>query len=353
MKAVVLTGHGGLDKLVYRADVPAPTCSERDVLIRVEACGLNNTDINTRIGWYSENVETSVSDAMHGSSAVSDGTWSGDVLLFPRIQGADPCGVVVDGDSSLHGKRVLVDPWLLDPENPHDANYARYFGSEVDGGYAEYTVAPESNVYVINSNYSSAELATFGCSYTTALNMLEKARLAPGESLVISGASGGVGTALIQLGKLKGAVVTAISRLEKAQELLVLGADFVVDRYASDVVAEVKQSAGEIHVVADTVGGDTFSTLVDCLGHGGRYVSCGAIAGPMVNFDLRKLVYRDLEFFGATVVPSGIFRRLINYIESGELKPVLAETYPLRHLARAQEVFMKKQHVGNIVVIME
>ena len=169
MKAVLLTGHGGFDKLEYRQDVPVPVPGPGEALVRVLACGLNNTDINTRTAWYSESVRQGITETAgeqgYASSRDADAGWSSTPIAFPRIQGADVCGIVEevadDPGSDLVGKRVMIDPWFLDSQHPDDLGRARYFGSEVDGGYAEYTVAPVGNVHAVNSRYSDEELATF------------------------------------------------------------------------------------------------------------------------------------------------------------------------------------------------
>ena len=361
MKAVLLTGHGGLDKLQYREDVPKPIAKNGEALIRVHACGLNNTDINTRTAWYSKEVEQGITeDAVvdgYGESNEADGCWGNGSINFPLIQGADVCGVVEavgdDADSALIGKRVMVDPWFLNPDNPADMSSAQYFGSEIDGGYAEYTVAPATNVHVVDSGYSDEELATFACAYGTAENLIDCTGLSKGETIAISGASGGVGSAAIQLARIREATVIAISSPGKKQGLLELGADYVVSRNSTHLKSEITNLAGgEIDVAADVVGGDMFSLLIDCLRQGGRYASSGCISGPMVQFDLRKLIYRDLQISGATVIPPGSFARLLKYIQDERLKPVLAETWPLKNLAKAQQSFMKKAHIGKIVVTM-
>ncbi len=361
MKAVLLTGHGGLEKLEYHEDVANPVPQSGEVLIRVNACGLNNTDINTRTAWYSKGVEQGITtDAVvagYDDSNGDDGSWGNATLSFPIIQGADVCGVVEqvgdNAETGLVGKRVLIDPWFLDADNPTDMSRARYFGSEINGGFAEYTVAPVANVYPIESNYSDAELATFACAYGTALNLIDRSGLCEGEVIAISGASGGVGSAAIQIAKILGASVIAISSPDKEQGLLNIGANFVVDRNDRNLKENIIGLAGrEIDVAADVVGGETFSLLIDCLRQGGRYSSSGCISGPMIDFDLRKLIYRDLQLTGATVIPPGNFSRLVSYIESTQLKPVLAETWPLQDLAKAQQSFMKKAHIGKIVVTM-
>ncbi len=171
MRAVVLTGHGGLDRLAYRVDVPVPRPGAGEVLIRVGACGMNNTDINTRTAWYSRSVtEATASGGTGGFEAAreDDSTWGGAGLRFPRIQGADVAGRIAAlgagvPDARL-GERVLVDPWLRDPHDPEDRAKAGYLGSERDGGFAEFTTVPAVNAVAIESELSDAELATFPCS---------------------------------------------------------------------------------------------------------------------------------------------------------------------------------------------
>lgn len=362
MRAVVLTGHGGFDKLVYREDFPTPRPSADDIVVKVGACGLNNTDVNTRIGWYSETVQQGVteSDAKQGFSEAdtAQGGWGGTAIRFPRVQGADVAGTVAalgaNASSLQVGERVLIDPWILDPERPLALDKAKFFGSEVDGGFAEYAVAPARNVHRIESDLSDAQLATFACAYTTAENLVEHVALAAGETIAISGASGGVGSAAVQLCKLRGARVIAIASQDKAQQLIELGADAVVDRDEPDLAEAIRAAAprGDVDACVDVVGGAMFAQLVDCLRPGGRYSSAGCIAGPLVEFDLRQLIYKDLQLTGATVAPPGTFARIVSYIESGKVRALLAATYPLAELAKAQEAFLAKRHVGNIVVVV-
>ena len=153
MRAMVLTGHGGLDKLHYCEDWPKPEPQAAAVLIRVRACGLNNTDVNTRSGWYSQSESASDDEVAHGA-------WGGAAISFPLIQGADAVGVVeaVGGkvDSELLGRRVMIDTWLRDWNDPLNLDKTGYFGSECDGGFAEYAcVAP--------SQCASARIRTQRC----------------------------------------------------------------------------------------------------------------------------------------------------------------------------------------------
>jgi NADPH:quinone reductase-like Zn-dependent oxidoreductase len=237
MAAVLLTGHGGLDTLDYREDVPVPQPAGGDVLIRVGAAAVNNTDINTRTGWYSKSVvEGTTPEGGAGgfdAAETGDAGWSGSALDLPRIQGADVCGTIVatgEGvDAARVGERVLVEPCLRSPDHS-PAGDIRYFGSECDGGFAQYTVAPTVHAHAITSEMSDAELASFPCSYSTAENMLTRAGLSAGETVLITGASGGVGSAAVQLAKRRGANVVAVAGQSKADEVKAAGADRVIPR---------------------------------------------------------------------------------------------------------------------------
>ena len=359
MKAVVLTGHGGLDQLVFHEEWPTPTPKDNEVLIKVAACGLNNTDINTRSGWYSKAVSEATTGDAYKTVDADDPTWGGAPITFPRIQGADVCGTVVaagsKADNSLIGRRVITDNWLRDWTDPTNKNDTGYFGSECNGGYAEYTTIDHRNVGAVDSNLSDAELATFSCSYTTAEGMLARASVEKGDTVLIAGASGGVGSALIQLANRRGAVVIGLAAKQKHAELENLGADALLDRNPKNIKQDLQRaiSRDSVSVVADVVGGPNFSQLIDCLKTGGRYTCSGAIAGPIVDLDLRTLYLRDLTFTGSTVIPTHIFTDLIKYIEQGEVRPVLAATYPLHELQSAQQAFIDKQFIGNIVVTMD
>ncbi|WP_426414867.1 alcohol dehydrogenase family protein [Aestuariirhabdus sp. LZHN29] len=352
MHAVHLTGHGGYDKLCYREDVAVPVPGPGEVLIRVGAAGVNNTDINTRIGWYSKTVTEgtvgNASEAGTDSSDLSDGAWSG-ALQFPRIQGADICGriVAVGGgvDARRIGERVLVEPCL--PQG--DAEFC-YIGSECDGGFAQYATAPAVNSYPIDCTWSDAELAGIPCSYSTAENLLTRADLKAGETLLVTGASGGVGSAAVQLAKRRGARVIALAAASKADDVLALGAERVIPRDA-DLLAAL--GSGCVDVVVDLVGGEQWPLLLETLKPKGRYAVSGAIGGPIVSLDLRTLYLKDLSFFGCTMLDPQVFPNLVGYIERGEILPALAKSYPLREIAQAQEDFLRKAHTGKLVLIPE
>jgi len=356
MRAVVLTGHGGLDRLSVRDDWPVPNPGPGEVLVAVGACGLNNTDVNTRTGWYSAGVSGATTGEALEAAADADATWGGRPIEFPRIQGADVCGRVValgNGcDSSLLGRRVLIDPWLRDWDDPLDRDKCGYYGSECDGGFAEYSIVDARHVHPVASDLSDAELATFATSYMTAEYMLSRAEVRDGDRVLVTGASGGVGSALIQLAHRRGAETVALCAESKAATVRALGTDHVLPRIPQDLKGALRTVTGrdEVTVVADVVGGALWPQLVAALARGGRYTCAGAIAGPVVRFDLRTFYLHDLVFTGATVPPPGVFADLVGYIERGEVRPLLAATFPLPELVAAQAAFIAKRHTGNIVV---
>ena len=356
MNAFVLMRHGGIDALEYKTDWPTPQPTGNEVLIKVAACGLNNTDVNTRSGWYSKTVDEATTGGAYTEVNEDDPTWGGAPITFPRIQGADVCGHVVsvgpDADASLVGKRIITDNWLRDWDDPEDKDKTGYFGSECDGGFAEFVTLDARNIYPVESMMSDAELATFSCAYSTAEGMLARANVGKGDRVLITGASGGVGSALIQLAKRRGAYVIALASEAKHAKVALLKPDVILPRGPENLAKCLKDATGSstVSVVADIVGGDCFGTLIDVLERGGRYTCSGAIAGPIVDLDLRTFYLRDLTFTGSTVIPPHIFTDLVGYIERGEIKPMLAAQYPLAELHQAQQAFIDKKHTGNIVV---
>lgn len=363
MRAVVMTGHGDYDKLEVHSAWPKPVPGPDQVLIRVRACGLNNTDINTRVGWYSKTVTEATSEGSFRDEDDDEASWGGAPIQFPRIQGADVAGIVeaagANADPALTGRRVMVDVWQRDWDNPSDRTKTGYFGSEIDGGYAEYAVVDRRNVHPVDCDLSDAELATFATSYITAENMLNRANVVAGDVLLVPGASGGVGGALIQLAKRRGASVVAICSEAKAGQVRVLNPDAVLPRAAGaspeSLRAALRSAIGRssVTVLADVVGGPDWPSFLEVIEPGGRFTCAGAIAGPIVPFDLRTFYLNDLTFTGATVVPPGVFADLVGYIERGEIRPVLAETFPLEEVVAAQKAFVAKQHIGNIVLTMD
>lgn len=339
MTGVQLIGHGGPEMLKYRDDIPVPTVTSDDVLIRVSAAAVNNTDINTRAAWYSK-----------GNSSSADASWSGTAMSFPRIQGADVCGTIVAVGANISreriGERVLVEPCIHEIDG-QPLNSAGYYGSECDGGFAEYTVVAAKHAYAVNSMLSDVELASFPCSYSTAENMLTRANVSSYDKVLISGASGGVGSAAVQLAKARGAYVIAITSPSKNQQLLELGADQVIPR-DGDLVDAIGENC--IDVVIDLVAGRQWPEFLQLLKPRGRYAVSGAIGGALVELDIRTLYLKDLTFYGCTVLQPEVFQNLVNCIEQRKIAPIIARTFPLKEIHAAQEVFLEKKHVGKIVL---
>ncbi len=340
MVAVRLTGHGGVEKLDYRSDVVVPRPGFGEVLIRVGAAGINNTDINTRIGWYSK-TDKSTSDAITG--------WSGSTFTFPRIQGADVCGDIVEVGPNVSpqrlGERCIVATMQQDPSGVAFSTVT--LGAEMDGGFAQFVVTRASETHAVTCDWTDVELASIPCAYSTAENMLRRVGVRSSDRVLITGASGGVGSAAVQLAKRRGAQVTAVVSPEKAAALNAIGADSCVDRGAS-VVASL--GGKSVDVVIDVVGGSQWPDLLDVLRAGGRYVCSGAIAGPLVGLDMRTLYLNDLTLFGATYQDPAVFSGLVGYIERSEIRPLVHATYPLHDIAVAQADFIGKQFVGKLVM---
>lgn len=343
MSGIATLGHGGPEMLEWRNDLAVPVAGANEVVIKVAATAVNNTDINTRIGWYSKAV-TGATDAV-GDTNADDGGWAGTPLKFPLIQGADCCGYIVavgaDVDARRIGERVIVRtmqstgtggaPFMTDT-----------FGSEYNGGFAQFTKTFAAEAYTVDDTLSDSKWAAIPCAFSTAEGMLQRASVGA-ERILITGASGGVGAAAVQLARLRGAEVWAMTQDAKADAVKALGADHTLAR---DAVLPKHQ----FDVVVDLVGGPAWPALLDTLKRGGRYVTAGAIAGPMVALDLRTLYLNDLTLLGSTYQPASVFADLIGYVQAGKLRPAIAATYDLRDIRAAQAAFAAKTHVGKITL---
>ncbi len=352
MMAVVTTGNGGYDKLDYRK-VPVPEPGPGEVLLNVLAAGVNNTEINTRLGWYSSSVSGATSDTADDqekeATAKADGGWN-EATPFPFIQGTDCCGRAVavgDGvDDGILGKRVIVRACMR--PNGYDTMDNIWMASDFDGAFAQYVKMPAGEAFAVDCDWSDAELATIPCAYGTAENMLERTGVTAGQHVLVAGASGGVGSATVQLAKRRGASVTAICGASKMDAVRDLGANRVIERDADLVDALGKES---VDVVVDNVAGPGFPQMLKVLKRGGKYTSSGAIAGPVVELDMRDMYLKDITLVGCTAWDEPVFPNLVGYIERNEIRPLLAATYPLAEIADAQRAFLEKKHVGNFVLI--
>ncbi len=354
MKAIVTTGNGGYEKLEYR-DVPIPELASNEILLKVLAAGVNNTEINTRLGWYSSKVATSTEDLTTGekekqeAKLKGDGGWN-EATPFPFIQGTDCCGRVVavspGVDQNLIGSRALVRPCIR--ISGWDSLENIWMASDFDGAFAQFVKVPATEAFPVDCNWSDAELGTIPCAYGTAENMLHRAMVTEGEHVLIAGASGGVGSATVQLAKRRGAIVTAIAGKAKLEKVQAIGADQVIARN-DDILGCLGEKS--MDVVVDNVAGADFWRMLKVLKRSGRFVSSGAIAGPLVELDMRDLYLKDLMLIGCTAWDEPIFPNLVSYIEKGEIKPLLAKTFPLKRIVEAQKEFAEKKHVGKFVLI--
>jgi len=345
MSGVQLLGHGGPEMLRFSTDIPVPKPGPGQALVRVLAAGVNNTDINTRTGWYAREV-TGATDAS-GSDTGEDGGWAG-ALTFPLIQGGDLCGTVValgDGVRNLAPGTRVICPNGLPMPTPDNPVAITVIGSEFDGAFAEYCVVPAGHLYdVTTSPLSDIELGAMPCAFGTAMGLLEKAAVCANDRVLITGASGGVGLAAVGLVRLRGAHVTAMTSASKA--------DAVRDAGAQDILDRGDTPPAQSHtVVIDVVGGPGFPALLDALKPGGRYAVSGAIAGPIVETDLRTVYLNDLTLYGSTYQPRETFAKLVDVINSGALRPLISKTYPLADIRKAQEDFASKRYPGKLVLI--
>jgi len=344
MTAAVLTRFGAPDVLEVCRDWPRPRPQHGEVLVQVTAAAVNNTDIWTREGAYGLPEDP---NAKAG--------WLGD-FAFPRIQGGDIAGVVVEVGAGVSddviGRRVLVDPAIYGSDED-DAAPVGYLGSEADGGFAEYVAVDASHAHDVNeSPLSDAQLACLPVAFGTAMAMLDRAGLQAGETVLVTGASGGVGLALVQLASALGAQVVAITSGSKGDTVLAAGASAVVNRDESDVPAQIAAAAPDgLHLVADIAGGAGVASLMPLLRTGGRWVIAGAVAGPVIEFDLRRLYLNNVHLIGSSMHTRVHFRRLVDLARTGSLRPHISSTYDLTDIAAAQEEFVARRHIGKIVLL--
>ena len=350
MRAWRLHGHGGMEMLSLD-EVPVPAPGPGEVLYRVAAAGLNNTDVNTRLGWYAKGVRGGTEEGATADGQA--GGWDG-ALDFPRIQGADGCGRIVavgeGGDASRIGQRIVVRTMqALGPRRvaaskgaPLGPTDTWTYGSECDGAFAEYAIAFEEEAIPAPEGWSDVEAASLPCAWSTAEGMIQRAGLGEGRVLV-TGASGGVGSAAVQLLKRRGAEVVAMVGGDKADAVRALGADATLDR-------DEPLGSEAFDAVVDLVAGPRFADMLEAIRRGGRYVTSGAIAGPIVELDVRTLYLRDLTLYGSTFQPPSILPDVVRYAEAGEVRPSVSATWPFEALKEAQAAFIRKRHVGKIVL---
>ncbi len=360
MAAMLLTGHGGIEKLEYHQDVATPQPKAGEVLVQVTATAKNNTDRKAREGLYPTKDKGEVTSFSMGGTPT---------LTFPRIQGADVAGRIVavgEGvDAMRIGQRGLLD-FNIYADERRDINLTPdYYGHGADGGFAEYIAVPAGQFYhVPNPELHDAELAAMGmCSYQTAYHMMTAANVSAGERVLVSGASGGVGTALIQLCRIVGAIPYAVSQLDKANALRALGAEAVIDR--GDLPTFVERVLGTtggkpIDAVMDLVGGEMTNLFIDTMivdmqGRKSypRLSIAGARGGNLSEMMWTRVYLYQVQIFGVSHGTREEAEQLVAWIRSGELKPVLHAAFKLSELHAAEGYFVNRgsNYLGKIVLV--
>lgn len=224
-----------------------------------------------------------------------------------------------------------------------------WMGSDFDGAFAQYVKVAATEVFPVDCDWTDAELGAIPCSFGTAENMVNRADVKKGNRVLVAGASGGVGSAVVQLAKRRGAYVIAIAEGElKIEQVKSYGADEVI-ACRNDALKVLGQKS--VDIVIDNVAGPNFPQMLKVLKTGGKFVSSGAIAGPIVELDMRVFYLKDLTLIGCTGWDEPVFANLISAIENGEIKPALAKSFPLKNIVEAQEEFGLKKHAGKFVLI--
>jgi alcohol dehydrogenase len=323
LKAVVFDKHGGPEVLEYR-DVPDPVPASGEVIVRVHAVGLNFLDIFARRGM------------------------PGVKIPMPFISGGDIAGQVAslsgDVDGWDVGERVAINPKTPDG----------LIGEEIDGGLAEYVAAPATHLIRIPDGVDYVTAAAIPINFGTAIRMLTTiGRLSAGETILILGASGGVGTACVQVARHMGAkVIAAAGSAEKAARLAQLGADLTIDYGVDDFSRRAWDMTGNhgVDVVVNFTGGDTIQPSLRAMARHGRLLICGATAGHLSMVDLRYLWRRELRILGSTGYTQGDIASAFEMVANGQLNPVIGARFPLRETNAAQALLESRNVFGKIVI---
>lgn len=340
MRAAIFEEHGG-PEVVHTAEVDTPEPGPDEVRLRVEASGMNHLDLWVRRGLP---IETTM----------------------PHIGGSDVVGTVdalgSDVDGWSEGDRVLINPslwcgeceWCVKGEESLCESY-RILGEHTQGGFAEYVTVPARNLYSIPDDLDAATAAAAPLVSVTAWRgLVTRGRLGDGDSVLITGASGGVGTAAIQIAKHLGARVFAVTSTPFVDRVLDLGADAVYDRTDPDVDygKEVWKATGKrgVDVVFDSVGQATFQQNARALARAGRLVVYGATTGPEGQVDIRLLFWRQLEILGTTMSNQREFREAMELVMDGSLEPVVDSVFTLDEAADAHRRLEGGEAFGSIVL---
>lgn len=340
MKAVRFHEHGGPEVLRYE-EAPDPVPDSDEALVRVKACALNHLDLWTRKGL--PNVE----------------------IPLPHISGCDIAGTIEwvphEEKEFKKGDKVIVNPGIgcgrcekCLSGRDDQCRFYTIVGYGTDGGFAELVKVPRINLIRKPEGMNFVDAASFPLVFLTAYHMvITKAGVTASDTVLVLGANSGVGCAAIQLAKLQGAQVVATagdeSKMEKAAKL---GADYVIDHYKQDILAEVRRITGRrgVDVVVEHVGRATWEKSVKALAKGGRLVLCGATTGSEVVTDLRYVYNKELTIYGSFMSGKGELLRVVELFKAGKLKTVVDSTFPLAKARDAEERLERSAHFGKIVL---
>ena len=342
MKAIQVTGYGGLEKLSL-VEVPKPTPKAGEVLVEVKACGINNTEIWMREGAY-------------GVDEASG--WKKEGVTFPRIPGSDVAGKIVslgEGvDASRLGEDVVLFPFTSSGKTgqEHYKEDLAFLGSEYDGGYAEYVVWPEALCFPMPlATYE--ESAVFSVSGLTAWHMIEQLQLQKGQTVVVTGANGGVGSMNVQMAsKVFGATVVAlVGDLSLTEEMKALGATHVLSYRSENLEEEIlAKLGGPCDAVLDVVGDPLFKKMIAVLKNGGKLCISGSIGGQKTEVDLRSVYLKHITLYGSVLGTREEYQRMLQAITSGQVRPVIDRVFPLAEAAKAQAYFKEGGKMGKILL---
>jgi len=340
MKAVRFHEFGGPEKLQFE-EAPQPKPGPNEVVVKVKACALNHLDIWARQGTRNERIP------------------------LPHISGSDISGEIYEtgspADKHSKGERALVAPGISCGScdyctNGWDSLCESYkiIGYETQGGYAEYVSVPVSNILPIPDKLTYEQSAAVPLVFLTAWHMLvSRARLIPGETVLVWAAGSGVGSAAIQVARLLGATVIATvgsdSKSEKAQKL---GADFVLNHHTQDIPGEVKRltNGRKANVVFDHIGQATWEKSMRSMAPAGRLVNCGVTSGGKAEIDIRYVFVKQFSLMGSYMGGRGELLKVLSFFQDGKLRPVVDSVFPLAEAVKAQTKMERSEHFGKIVL---
>lgn len=342
MKALIFKEYGGLDKLIM-GEAPDPVIVTPDeVIVRVKATSLNHLDI-----WLREGIIPPAS--------------------LPHISGCDAAGIVEEVGKGVvnfkKGDRVLVDPGIrcslcekCRAGKDDLCDNFKILGASTQGGYAEFVKVKVTSLISIPEGLSFEEAASFPLAYLTAYHMLVgRAKIRPGEEVLILGAGSGLGVAAIQIAKLFGAKVYATASADgKLQKAKALGADELINYAQEDFSVKVMELTGKrgVDIVLDHIGAETFSKSINSLARGGRLAFCGITTGKEASIDIRQLYARQISLLGAYMGAHHELITLTKLIGEKKIKPVVDSVYPLEQGRAAQQRMMERKNFGKIVLTL-